>query len=106
MPASLVAVRWASSKYAGTVITAWVTVSPRRPRRRAWLHQCASRNFLGVLLAIDVIALPVFAHVALHRPEGSVWVRNGLTLGYFTDENLPAFENATTDGVVRAPSEF
>ena len=28
-PASLVAVRWASSKYAGVVITAWVTVSPR-----------------------------------------------------------------------------
>ncbi len=28
-PASLVAVRWASSKYAGTVMTAWVTVSPR-----------------------------------------------------------------------------
>ena len=29
MPASVVAVRWASSKYAGTVMTAWVTVSPR-----------------------------------------------------------------------------
>ena len=42
-PASLVAVRWASSKYAGTVMTAWVTVSPRKasasrfslPRMRA-----------------------------------------------------------------------
>src|SRR4030042_2961771 len=28
-PASFVALRWASLKYAGTVMTAWVTVSPR-----------------------------------------------------------------------------
>ena len=28
-PASLVACRWLSLKYAGTVITAWVTFSPR-----------------------------------------------------------------------------
>ena len=28
-PASLVAWRWLSLKYAGTVITAWLTVSPR-----------------------------------------------------------------------------
>jgi hypothetical protein len=29
--------------------------------------------------------------MALHRPKGSVWVRNGLTLGYFTDENFARF---------------
>jgi len=29
LAASLVAVRWASLKYAGTVMTAWVTLSPR-----------------------------------------------------------------------------
>ena len=76
----------------GTVITAWVTVSPRKASAsRLSFIVCEPKFLRCVLLAIDVIALPVFAHVALHGPEGSVWVRNGLTLGYFTDENFARF---------------
>ena len=90
MPASLVAVRWASSKYAGTVMTAWVTVSPRIGLGVALeLHQRASRDLLrGVGLAVDVVGLPALAHVALDRAEGAIGVGDRLTLGDLADEHL------------------
>ena len=42
-PASLVACRWASLKYAGTVMTAWVTGAPkyRSALRLSWRRMCA-----------------------------------------------------------------
>ena len=49
------------------------------------LHKDARTDFLWrVLLAIDVVALPVFAHVALHAAEGAVGVGDGLALGHFS----------------------
>ena len=48
-------------------------------------HEDARTDFLWrVLLAINVVALPVFAHVALHAAEGAVGVGDGLALGHFT----------------------
>ena len=56
------------------------------------LHECARADFLWrVLLAIDVVALPVFAHVALHAAEGAVGVGDGLALGYFSDQYFASF---------------
>ena len=51
------------------------------------LHECARADFLWrVLLAIDVVALPVFAHMTLHAAEGAVGVSNGLALGHFSHQ--------------------
>ena len=56
------------------------------------LHECARADFLWcVLLAVDVVALPVFAHVALHAAEGAIWVRNCLTLGNFANQHFAGF---------------
>jgi hypothetical protein len=49
----------------------------------------ARGDLLGrVLLAVDVVGLPVLAHVALDRPERAVGVGDRLTLGDLTDEHL------------------
>src|SRR6478736_7664424 len=106
-PASLVAVRWASSKYAGTVMTAWVTVSPR--------YASASRlSFMSVRAEISwlVYALPSMSMVQLVP----MWrftdrmVRSGLVMAWrlatSPTRTSPVFENATTEGVVRPPSEL
>ncbi len=105
-PASLVAVRCASSKYAGTVITAWVTVSPR--------YDSASRfSFCRMRAAISwgVYCLPSMSGDFQLSP---MWrliernVRSGLVMAWrfatSPTSTSPAFEKATTDGVVRAPS--
>ena len=90
VPASLVAVRWASSKYAGhrddglgdRVAEVGLGVALE-------LHQRAGRDLLrGVLLAVDVVGLPVLAHVALDRTEGAIGVGDRLTLGDLADEHL------------------
>ena len=107
-PASFVAVRCASSKYAGTVITACVTVSPR--------YASASRfNFMSVraLISCGVYCLPSISGVFQFSP---MWrfterkVRSGLVMAWrlatSPTSTSPVFENATTDGVVRAPSEL
>ena len=44
--------------------------------------------------------------MALDRTDGAIGVGDCLALGDFTDEDLSVFANATTEGVVRAPSEF
>ena len=106
-PASLVAVRCASSKYAGTVMTAWVTVSPRYdsaslfslPRMRAEIS-CA------------VYGLPSMSTVQLVP----MWrftermVRSGLVMAWrfatSPTSTSPVLEKPTTEGVVRPPSAF
>ena len=107
-PASLVAVRCASSKYAGTVITAWVTVSPR--------YASASRfNFMRVraLISCGVYFLPSTSSDFQFSPMCLLMlrkVRSGLVMAWrfatSPTNTSPAFENATTDGVVREPSEL
>ena len=42
----------------------------------------------GVLLAVDVGALPALAHVPLDAAERAVGVGDGLALGYLTDQHL------------------
>src|SRR6187402_872082 len=105
VPASLVAVRWASSKYAGTVMTAWVTVSPR--------YASASRlSFMSVRAEISwlVYALPSMSMdqlVPMWRLTERM-VRSGLVIAWrlatSPTRTSPVLENATTDGVVRDPS--
>ena len=91
-PASLVAVRWASSKYAGhgdhglgdRVAEVALGVALE-------LHQRAGRDLLRrVALAVDVVGLPVLAHVPLDRAERAVGVGDGLALGDLADEDLAA----------------
>ena len=53
------------------------------------LHQRAGRDLLrGVLLAVDVVGLPVLAHVALDRTERAIGVGDRLPLGDLADEDL------------------
>ena len=107
-PASFVAVRCASSKYAGTVITACVTLSPK--------YASASRfNFMRMraLISCGVYCLPSISSLFQFSP---MWrftlrkVRSGLVMAWrlatSPTNTSPAFEKATTDGVVREPSEF
>src|SRR4051794_20004093 len=106
-PASLVAVRWASSKYAGTVMTAWVTVSPR--------YASASRfSFMSVraLISCEVYFLPSMSIVQLvpmWRLTDRI-VRSGLVIAWrlatSPTRTSPFLAKATTDGVVRDPSEL
>src|SRR5215203_7568720 len=104
-PASLVAVRWASSKYAGTVMTAWVTESPR--------NASASRfSFMSVRAEISwlVYFLPsmsVDQLVPMWRLTDRM-VRSALVtawrLATSPTRTSPDLAKATTEGVVRAPS--
>ena len=88
-PASLVAWRWASSKYAGTVMTAWVTAVAEVALRVALqLLQDAGADLLRVVrLAVDV-DLPVGAHVALDGTDRAIGVGDRLALGDLADEDL------------------
>ena len=106
-PASLVAWRCASLKYAGTVITASVTVSPRY----------ASASFLSLRRIIDEISCGVYCFPSIFARKLvpiSLFiekkVRSTLTaawrLAVSPTSRSPSFENATTDGVVRDPSAF
>ena len=53
------------------------------------LHERAGADLLrGVGLAVDVVGLPVLAHVALDGPEGAIGVGDRLALGDLTDEHL------------------
>ena len=107
-PASFVAVRCASSKYAGTVITACVTVSPK--------YASASRlSFINVraLISCGVYFLPSTSSDFQFSPMWRLMLRNvrsGLVIAWrlatSPTNTSPAFENATTEGVVREPSEF
>ena len=53
------------------------------------LHQDPGGDLLGrIALAVDVVALPVLAHVALDRAERAVRVGDRLALGHLADEHL------------------
>src|SRR5690606_17372910 len=53
------------------------------------LHERAGADLLRrVALPIDLVGLPVGAHVTLHRSDGAVNVRHGLALRGLTDEHL------------------
>src|SRR5450756_2590109 len=127
LPASLVAWRCESLKYAGTVMTASLTLSPR--------YSSASRlSFCRIIAEISggVYVLPPISTTA--SPLGPAWtwygtmvissatspylrpmkrlIENTVFSGLVTAWRLatlptrrsPLFENATTDGVVRPPS--
>ena len=52
------------------------------------LLEGASRDLLGgVVLAVDAL-LPAGSHLALHRPDGSAGVGDGLSLGHLADQDL------------------
>ncbi len=99
------AVRWASSKYAGTVMTAWLTESPR--------YASASRlSFMSVRAEISwaVYSLPsisVVQLVPMWRFTDRI-VRSGLVIAWrlatSPTSTSPPLEKATTEGVVRDPS--
>src|ERR671918_2285228 len=104
-PASLVAWRWASSKYAGTVITAWVTVSPRYASAsrfslvRIWAEISCGVQFLPSISWVH--------DVPISRLIDRM-VRSGLEMAWRLASSptriSPVFEKPTTDGVVRDPS--
>ena len=112
MPASFVAWRWASLKYAGTVMTASVTFSPRYLRGVVGqLAQDQRRDLLRrVLLAADLEAhrvvralddlvgddlrllvdlAPLAPDEALGRVDRRLGVEDRLALGDLADEPLP-----------------
>ena len=88
-PASLVAWRWASLKYAGTVMTASRDLLAEVGLGVALeLHQHPRGDLLrGVLLAVDVDG-PVGADLPLDRTDRPVGVGHRLTLGDLADQNL------------------
>src|ERR1700722_6545633 len=104
-PASLVAVRCASSKYAGTVMTAWLTVSPRYASASLF-----SLPKMRAEISWAVYALPSMSTV---QPV-PMWrftermVRSGLVIAWrlatSPTSTSPVLENPTTEGVVRLPS--
>src|SRR5215475_13288229 len=106
-PASLVAVRWASLKYAGTVITASLIDSPR--------YASASRlSFISTRAEIScaVYFLPSMSMdqlVPISRLTDRI-VRSGFVtawrLATSPTRTSPLRANATIDGVVRDPSAF
>ncbi len=106
-PASLVAVRCASSKYAGVVMTAWVTVSPRYASASLF-----SLPRMRAEISWAVYALPSMSTV---QPV-PMWrltermVRSGLVMAWrlatSPTSTSPVLEKPTTEGVVRPPSAF
>ena len=127
MPASLVALRWASLKYAGTVMTASVTVSPR-------YASASVLSFWRIIAEISGggnILSPALTRASPFGPSttsyGTIFcssdtsaalrpmkrlIEKTVFLGFVTACRLagvptsrwPSFVKATTDGVVRPPS--
>src|SRR5674476_42206 len=129
LPACLVACCWGSLKYAGTVTTASVTLSPR--------YSSASRlSFCRIIAEISggVYVLPLISTTASPFGPACTWygtmvissatspylrpmkrlmentVFSGLVTAWrratLPTRRSPLLENATTDGVVRPPSLF
>src|SRR5699024_4462917 len=106
-PASLVAWRSASLKYAGTVITASVTSSPR-------YSSASCLSFIKIRAEIswavyDLSSISAFQSVPIWRLTEEM-VRSGLftacRLAISPVSTSPPLVKATTDGVVREPSAF
>ncbi|CPU65266.1 Uncharacterised protein [Mycobacteroides abscessus] len=106
-PASLVAWRSASLKYAGTVTTASVTGSPRYssasrlslPRMRAEIS-CAV-YFLSSISTDQSVPMWRFTELMVRSTFVTAW-----RLATSPTRTSPVLEKATTDGVVRDPSAF
>ncbi len=104
VPASLVAWRSASLKYAGTVMTASVTGSPRYasasrlslPRMRA-LISCAV-YFLSSIVVVQSVPMWRLTDEMVRSTLVTAW-----RLATSPTSTSPVLENATTDGVVRDP---
>ncbi len=109
-PASLVAVRWESLKYAGTVITASVTSSPRYASASRFSF-CSTRAEISWAVYRLPSTLPVSGNLHCVSPMCRLTertVRSTLVtacrLATSPTSTSPFLANATTDGVVRAPS--
>ena len=106
-PASLVAWRWASEKYAGTVITASVTVSPRyasASRLSFWSTNaliCWAVNALSSIFTDQSVPMCRLTERIVRSTLVTAW-----RLATSPTSTSPDLEKATTDGVVRAPSAF
>ncbi len=59
----------------------------------------------GVLLPVD-LHLVVRSHFPLYGKDGAVAVYDGLPFRELATRRSPSFVKATTDGVVRFPSEL
>jgi len=77
-------------------ISTWMWASP--------LAALTSLYGTRSLLAAALVVLA--AHEALHGEDGILRIGDGLALGGLADEALAVLVKATTEGVVRAPSEF
>ena len=131
MPASLVACRCASSKYAGTVTTASVTFSPRNASATSRIFD----RMIALTSGGDISRSPTFSQAS---PLGAAKILNGAVCAWratsafanfcpmrrltaysvfvalvtaclfaaWPARRSPLAVNATTEGVVRAPSEF
>src|SRR5690606_13254350 len=106
-PASLVAWRSASLKYAGTVMTASVTGSPRYssasrfslPRMRA--ESSCAEYFLSSISTDQSVPMWRLTDAMVRSTLVTAW-----RLAISPTRTSPVLENATTEGVVRAPSAF
>src|SRR5438309_9387715 len=129
LPASLVAWRWSSLKYAGTVITALSTVSPRYASASAFSFY----RIIALISGGEYSLPPAFTRASPLGPrttsKGTIFsssftsaslrpmkrlIENTVFSGFVTawrfatvpTSRSPPDVNATTDGVVRAPSAF
>ena len=63
------------------------------------LHERACADFLRrVLLAIDVVGVPLLAHEPLDAAERAVGVGDRLAFGHFTDEHFAALGKRNNRG--------
>src|SRR3954468_17591530 len=129
LPASLVAWRWSSLKYAGTVITALSTVSPRYASASAFSFW----RIIALISGGEYSLPPALTRASPFGPRTTVngtMVSSSLTsaslrpmkrltektvfsglvtawrLATVPTRRSPLWVNATTEGVVRAPSAF
>ena len=107
-PASLVAWRCESSKYAGTVTTAWSTVSPRyASASRFSLPRICAEISCGVHFLPSTSGPQSFSPMCRFTDRT---VRSGFVMAWRLATSptriSPFLANPTTDGVVRAPSAF
>ena len=107
VPASLVACRCASLKYAGTVITASVMVSPRYDSAsrfsfcRTNAEICCAVNFLPSIVTFQSVPIWRLTERMVRSTLVTAW-----RLATSPTSTSPFLAKATTDGVVRDPSAF
>ena len=87
-PASRVACRWASLKYAGTVMTALLTGCAELRARPgpAAARRIIARDFLRPVLLVAELDLHVLAHLPLDRLDGALRGEHPLVAGRLADE--------------------